>query len=52
MASKNLTLPRNKVVGYITTEEVDRKGFELIGFFDGMNVYKLKENKNEQIKNV
>ena len=50
MANKNLTLPRNKVVGYITTEEVDRKGFELLGMFDGYNVYKLKEDESN--KNV
>ena len=43
MKKKNILLPINKTVGYITTEEICKDGFELIGFFDGNNVYKKKD---------
>ena len=45
MKKKNILLPIDKTVGYITTEEICKDGFELIGFFDGNNVYKKKENE-------
>lgn len=45
MKKKNILLPIDKTVGYITTEEICKDGFELIGFFDGNNVYKKKINE-------
>ena len=45
MAKKNLVLPISKTEGYITNEEICKEGFEMIGFFDGYNIYKKIKNE-------
>lgn len=37
----------NDLEGYITKKEYCRKGFEMIGSFDGYNVYRKCSNNSE-----